>query len=52
MSRSEHKPLTNTINAPLMKVNEIINSIFALNQSSLFDQLQTCSKIVSQLLHN
>ena len=26
MSRSEHKLLTNTINSPLMKVNEIINS--------------------------
>lgn len=35
-----------------MKVNEVINSIFALNQHEIIDQLQTCSKIVSQLLQN
>lgn len=51
MSRAQSRnnlPIT----TPLMKVNELINSIYAVNHNELIDQLHTCSKIVSQLLHN
>lgn len=51
MSRS-NKQHIETIDPTLMKINELINSIFAMNQPTLIDQLQTCSKIVSQLLQN
>lgn len=51
MSRS-NKQYVETIDPTLMKINELINSIFAMNQPTLVDQLQTCSKIVSQLLQN
>jgi hypothetical protein len=52
MSRSENKGIIANIDTPLMKVNELINSVFAMNQYEMVDQLQTCSKIVSQLLQN
>lgn len=52
MSRTDIKNPHNNIQLPLMKVNELINSIFAMSQHEIVDQLQTCSKIVSQLLQN
>lgn len=52
MSRSDSKQSNNNLELPLMKVNELINSIFAMNHHEMADQLQTCSKIVSQLLQN
>ena len=36
----------------MLKVNEIINSIYAMNQPLLETQLQTCHHIVGELLHN
>jgi hypothetical protein len=52
MNRTNSKPKNNTINKSLIKINSIINSIFTLNQPTLLNKLETCSKIVNQLLQN
>lgn len=52
MSRGESRSSYDPIDLPLMKVNELINSIFAMNQPAMAEQLKTCSKIVGQLLQN
>lgn len=56
---STHTSITSKTNPGLIeslgmapKINEILNSVYALNQAEMDSQLYTCSKIVSELLQN
>ena len=52
MSRSVSRQSYEPMEIPLIKVNELINSIFAMNQGTVVEQLGVCSKIGGQLLQN
>lgn len=52
MSRTVSRQSYEPMEIPLIKVNELINSIFAMNQGTVAEQLGVCSKIGGQLLQN
>lgn len=52
MNKGQSRQSRQPIQIPLIKVNEIINSIFAMNQGTVVEQLEICSKMGGQLLQN